>query len=108
VSAKRYEILWSETAERMLKSISDRRVQETIFKRVMTLASEPEKQGKPLLGPLAGLRSLRAAGQRYCVIYRVDRGRVVVLILALGLRRGKDPKDIYNLAKKLIKLGLVK
>jgi len=55
---------------------------------------------------LRGVRSIRAAG-RYRVVYQVERSKVIVLVLAIGLRKENDRKDIYQLAKRLIKLGLL-
>ena len=91
----------------MLESISDRRVRQGIRYRIDGLALEPDKQGKPLGDELSGYRSLRAVGQRYRIIYRVDQGRVLVIVVAVGLRREGDRKDVYNLAKKLLRLHLV-
>lgn len=31
----------------------------------------------------------------------------MVLVVALGIRKEGDKKDVYNLAKKLIRLGLL-
>ena len=68
------------------------------------LGTEPEKQGKPLIGELAGYRSLRAAGQRYRIIFRTEKEKTMVWIMALGIRKGGGKRDIYTLAKKLISL----
>jgi len=62
----------------MLAAISDQRIQKKIFERVRDLSSEPEKQGKPL-----------------------------VLIVAFGIRKADSKKDVYDLAKRLVQLGLV-
>lgn len=91
----------------MLAAIPDRRIQIKIFERVRGLSSEPEKQGKPLIGELAGYRSLRAAGQRYRIIFQVENEKVIVLIVALEIRKAGSRKDVYDLAKKLVQLGLV-
>lgn len=48
-----------------------------------------------------------ADGQRYRIIYKVEDERVMVLVVALGIRKEGDKKDVYNLAKKLIRLGLL-
>lgn len=90
-----------------LTAIPDRRMQQKIRDRISGLAHSPEKQGKPLTGELAGYHSLRAAGQRYRVLYRVDKGRVLVLVVAVGLRKEGDRKDVYMLAKKLFRLRLL-
>ncbi len=91
----------------MLQDVSDSRLRELIFKRAKQLEAEPEKQGKPLLGELAGLRSVRAVGQRYRILYRVERNRVIVLIVAMGIRKEGSRRDIYALAKKLLRAKLV-
>lgn len=102
-----YRIRIQPSAVKMLKGILDRRIQEKIRDRINGLAHEPEQQGKPLMGELAGYRSLRAVGQRYRIIYRVEKQKVIVFIIALGIRREGSRSDIYALAKKLIKWGLL-
>jgi mRNA interferase RelE/StbE len=72
------------------------------------LAKSPEQQGKPLVGELASFRSVRAVGQRYRIVYRVERREVVVVIVAVGKRKAGDKGDIYELAKKLLRLGLLR
>ena len=91
----------------MLEAVSDQRVREQIVGRAEKLADEPEKQGKALLGELAGLRSLRASGQRYRILYRVERGRVLVLVIAVGIRKEADRRDVYELARKLFRARLI-
>ena len=91
----------------MLESLRDRRVRETIEKRIDALAEDPEKQGSALLGELSGYRSIRAVGQRYRVIYRVEHDRVIVLVVAVGIRRAGTRSDIYELARKLFRLRLL-
>ena len=72
------------------------------------LAKSPEQQGKPLVGELAGFRSIRAVGQRDRIVYRVERQEVTVLVVAVGRRRSGDKSDIYELARKLLRQGLVR
>ena len=102
-----YQIIITPTALELLHAIPDRRVQRAIAARIDRLAKEPEKQGKPLLGELASYRSLRAVGQRYRIIYRVDRGQILVLVVAVGIRKEGNKRDVYALAKRLIRLGLL-
>lgn len=102
-----WEIRLTKTAKSLLLAISDRRVCRLVAERIDGLAQQPEKQGKPLTGELSGLHSLRAAGQRYRILYRLEDQEVVVLVVALGLRKHGSGKDIYQLAKKLLKLRLV-
>jgi len=90
-----------------LKNIADRRVQVKLQEAIDGLAEEPAKQGKALIGELGGYRSLRAVGQRYRIIYRVDTDNALILIVALGIRRAGSKKDVYALARKLLRLRLV-
>jgi mRNA interferase RelE/StbE len=104
--AARYEVLWTETAFQMLSGIGDRRIQQQLFDTSKRLEVEPDKQGKPLHESLLGYRSLRAAGQRYRVIYSLDPKTLRVYVVAAGLRRQRARDDIYELAQRMIGLGL--
>jgi mRNA interferase RelE/StbE len=102
-----WRISITPTAMRMLTGISDRRIREKIVAVIDRLVEEPEKQGKAMLGELAGFRSIRAVGQRYRIIYTLNGDEIVVMVVAVGIRRDKARDDIYNLAKKLLRLGLL-
>ncbi len=102
-----YQIRLTPTAKAMLAGIKDRRVREKIGDRIDGLAREPEKQGKPLIGELAGYRSVRAVGERYRIVYRVHRTEVEVLGVAAGIRKAGDREDIYTLARKLLRMKLL-
>ena len=102
-----WRIEFTRTAEGRLDEIQDRRIREKIAERIDGLASDPLKQGKPLTGELAGYRSLRAVGQRYRIIYQVESKKVLVLVVALGIRKEGSRVDIYALAKNLLRLHLV-
>ncbi|MBI5179419.1 MAG: type II toxin-antitoxin system RelE/ParE family toxin [Nitrospinae bacterium] len=88
-------------------AITDRRVRNQIIERLDRLAENPASSGKPLSGEFAGYRSERAAGQRYRIIYRVDEQSLTVIVVALGIRKEGSKKDIYQLAKKLLRSGLL-
>jgi mRNA interferase RelE/StbE len=102
-----YQVVLTPTARSMLAGIKDRRIQEKIAEKIDGLAHEPDLQGKPLLGELAGFRSVRASAQRFRIIYRVHRNQVEVLVVAIGARREGDREDIYRLAQRLLRLKLL-
>lgn len=102
-----WRITITPTAMGMLSVISDRRIREKIVSVINRLAEEPEKQGKPMVGELACFRSIRAVGQRYRIVYAVKGREIVVIVVAVGIRRDGARDDIYNLAKKLLRLGLL-
>jgi mRNA interferase RelE/StbE len=91
----------------MLAAIGDRRTRERIRDRIDGLAVEPDQQGKALLGELKGFRSLRAAGQRYRIIYQMLQTHVEVLVVAIGRRAEGSREDIYRLAQRLLRFRLL-
>jgi mRNA interferase RelE/StbE len=91
----------------MLREVTNRDIQKAIKNRIRALVTDPEKQGKPLLGPLRGFRSVRVYHERYRILYRVERQEVVVMVVALGIRKEGDRQDIYTLAQKLLRSGLL-
>ena len=94
-------------AQDMVLKIRDRRIQEKLLERMTALAGDPELQGKSLGDDLAGYRSVRAVGQRFRIIYRVEGSAVVVLVVAAGIRKEGSREDVYRVAAKLIRLGLL-
>ena len=102
-----YAVALTETAAKMLKAIPDRRIQGQLIARIERLSEEPEKQGSALRGPLVGYRSCRAVGQRYRIIYKVQVEELTVLVVAAGIRKKGDNRDIYALAQRLVRLGLL-
>ncbi len=102
-----YQVVFTSAALKTIRNISDRRIQGQIVRRAEQLAWEPEKQGNPLIADLTGYRSVRAVGQRYRIIYWIDQGQVRVVIIATGIRREGDRQDVYALARRLVRLGLV-
>jgi len=101
-----FRIKLTETVIKLLKKI-DKRSQKQIINKIEELKIEPLKKGKPLKGNLSGFRSLRAAGQRYRIIYQVRDKDLIVVIVAIGIRKDGDKQDIYNLFKKLVKLEII-
>ena len=89
-------------ALKMLAEVNDQRHRQGLINRIEKLKSEPEKQGKPLANTFKGYRSVRAVGQRYRIIYRVDRNQVVVFVVGVGLRRQGDREDIYSILERLL------
>ena len=102
----KYRILITDTCLTLIEKISDKNIQRRILKRIEGLSEEPNKQGKMLLKDLSGFRSIHAAG-RYRIIYKVDKQKVIVYILAAGISKQGDKKDIYKIAKKLLDAGLL-
>lgn len=68
----------------------DKSTKEKIKKKcIEILGSEPEKAGQPLRGQLSRYRKLKIF-DAYRIIYRVDRKKHEVLLLAVGLRRDEE------------------
>ena len=95
-----YKIEITPLAIELLSEIKDKREQQGLKKRIEKLVSEPEKQGKALSGRLKGYRSVRALGQRYRIVYRVERSTITVIIVGAGIRKEGARKDIYAILDK--------
>ena len=102
----KYRTLITDTCLTLIRSIRDKKIQRTILDRIQKLSDEPDKQGKKLVKDLSGFRSVHAAG-RYRIIYKIDKQTVIIYVLAAGVRKEGDKKDIYEIAKKLLNAGLL-
>ena len=102
----KYKILITDTCLTLIRRIRDKKIQRTILDRIQKLSDEPDKQGKKLVKDLSGFRSVHAAG-RYRIIYKIDKQMVIIYVLAAGIRKEGDKKDIYEIARKLINAGLL-
>jgi len=101
----KYSIKVTDVVKQMLGEILDKRIREEIAKRIDKLADEPNLQGKPLKGILAGYRSVRAVGQRYRIVYKVLDNNLVVYVIGAGIRKEGGKDDIYTRLQKLLKRG---
>lgn len=101
-----YRVRITEVCLSHIEKIPDKKIQSKIIDRIENLKSDPEKQGKMLVQKLSGFRSVHAAG-RYRIIYRIDEDAGNVWVLAAGIRKEGDQKDVYKIAKRLLKLGLL-
>jgi mRNA interferase RelE/StbE len=102
----KYRILITDTCLGLIGKIHDKKIQRTILNRIQKLSHEPDKQGKKLVQDLSGFRSVHAAG-RYRIIYKIDKQTVIIYVLAAGIRKAGDKKDIYKIAQKLLNAGLL-
>lgn len=102
-----YKIKLTFIAAENIKKL-DSKTQNQIINKIESLKEEPLLAGKPLKGPLKEFRTIRTAGQRYRIIYKVIEKEIIVVIIAVGIRKDGDKKDIYELMKKYIRTGLLK
>jgi mRNA interferase RelE/StbE len=104
-----FEVRLSPLATADLLEITDQRTTSALEKRIDKLQVNPIEQGKPMRGPLQGFYSVRAAGQRYRIIYEVrvlpadQRTQLTqeggVLVLVIGIRKEGDKNDVYTVAE---------
>jgi mRNA interferase RelE/StbE len=102
----KYKVEITETCLSLIAKIPDKKIKISILDKIEALEKAPQKQGKALVKNLTGLRSIHAAG-RYRIIYKLDNNSNIVWVLAAEIRKQGDRKDIYEIAKKLIKSGLL-
>jgi mRNA interferase RelE/StbE len=100
--ARRYKIEIAPTGYRSLEALKDKKTLHEVAKVIDGLDRAPDAQGKALVAPLEGVRSVRAARERFRVLYRVDARKRVVSVLLVGERAPGQDADIYALAQKLL------
>ena len=83
-----YQVILEVSARRDLKKL-DKQAQRKVLDKLEGLRYDP-RLGKPLVGNLAGIWSLRIGELR--VLYRIFDQRLIVFILKIGNR-----KDVYDL-----------
>lgn len=103
-----WEVRITETAAKMLRTITDVRVRRKLFEVISDLKHQPDVKGKALVGELSRFRSVRAVGQRYRIIYYLEATQVVVHVVAAGIRKEDNKGDIYKLAQRMMRLNLLK
>lgn len=99
----KYTVRIGKPALKQLEEISDHRIRQEIFDRIKELANNPDEQGEPLKYELAGLRSIRVSNQRFRVIYEVQKNEIIVVVVAVGIRKEGDRSDIYRKAALLMR-----
>lgn len=82
-----YIINLTKKPEKFLKKL-DTKEREIIIYKLKQLQKNPEL-GKPLVGRLSGLWSLRIG--KYRAIYQIRRNELLIIVLKLGLR-----KNVYD------------
>jgi mRNA interferase RelE/StbE len=103
-----YEVTTTVKAQRYLRAIKHGQTKAEIIATLLALSVEPLLQGKPLRGNLAQYRSVRAAKNRYRVIYSVaiialpdrDQPDQEGSVTVIGIRKEGDKRDVYELAAK--------
>ncbi|WP_034405250.1 type II toxin-antitoxin system RelE/ParE family toxin [Deinococcus sp. RL] len=93
----------TDEADNDLAQISDAATREVVLRRALALREEPLKQGKPLQEPLKHYRSVRAAGQRYRIVYQVAVSAGQVIVVVIGIRKQGSKRDVYAVAERRLK-----
>lgn len=98
-----FEVALTQEADADLEAIRDTRTRAAIIRKAFELENEPMAKGKPLRADLKDYRSIRAAGQRYRIIYQVGILEGVVTVVVIGIRKEGDKRDAYRVASKRLK-----
>jgi mRNA-degrading endonuclease RelE of RelBE toxin-antitoxin system len=78
----------------------EKNVRRDVFRAIVPLADEP-KAGKPLVGSLSGLYSLRVRNH-YRVVYRIDDQAERIYVEFVGERKPGRQDDVYQAARRLL------
>jgi mRNA interferase RelE/StbE len=95
-----FEVIFTKESDDDLEAITDVRTRNAVIRKAFDLEHEPDKQGKQLGKDLSDYRVVRAAGQRYRVIYQVATLEGVVTVVVVGIRKEGDKRDAYRVARR--------
>ncbi|MDP2673152.1 MAG: type II toxin-antitoxin system RelE/ParE family toxin [Nanoarchaeota archaeon] len=82
-----YEILFHKKAQTFFNKL-DNSTKKQISIKIDKLKSNPEL-GKPLVGNLFGLRSLRV--EKFRILYEIKKSQLIIYVLEIGHR-----KNVYD------------
>lgn len=100
-----FEVRLTDEAKEMLRAIarSDRRIASKLTDLMEDLRHHPDQKGFPLGGELTGLISRHAIGNRFRIIYGIDRNARIVSIISVGLREEGSRRDIYAETRRILR-----
>ena len=80
-----YTIEWDREAAKVYGSIRDNKLKDHILNVLESVIAHDPLAGKPLVGPLKGVRSYRVGVIR--ILYKHYKERLVVVVLDIAHRR---------------------
>ena len=109
---RRVTVQWTLPAKAKLGTLPPK-IRRAILDKTKALADcDPRDAHKPLTGPLRGCYSIKVS--RYRAIYTVREEKlangdtlllVQVVVVAVGMRKAGDRRDVYALAERLIRFA---
>ncbi|MBK6765430.1 MAG: type II toxin-antitoxin system mRNA interferase toxin, RelE/StbE family [bacterium] len=102
-----YTVVVTRTGADTLKQKTEKRILRLLDEKIRGLAHVPEQQGEPLRDEFEGYRALHVIGNRYRIIYRVERDIVSVFVVGAGIRKAEDKQDVYAVMRRYVRLGLI-
>ena len=103
---KQWDVIIVPPAKEDMRKIKDWRIQEKFSTAIKRLEYAPDKQGKPLGEKLVGFHSIRAASQRYRIIYHIRKDLMTIFVVGVGIRRAGDKQDVYAQTERLLLYGV--
>ena len=106
MSSRRHRVRVTESAKDSLRRIRKRygaKTYETVRDLIRDLESEPAKKGEPLQGVLRGLYSRHYS--RFRIVYHIDKGELIVVVVGAGFHEKGSRKDIYALLERAMRTG---
>jgi mRNA interferase RelE/StbE len=94
VPERRFEVRFADETKKEFRSLGHAARVDILSAIQKKLTRNPSEYGEPLARDLAGYRKLPVGQWR--VVYHVDDGRVLVLVLAVGKRAEGDHENIYD------------
>jgi mRNA interferase RelE/StbE len=91
---RKYKVRFADETKKEFRKVGHAARVDILSSIEKKLTTKPHEYGEPLVRELAGYRKLPVGQWR--VLYYVEKGQILVLVLAVGKRAEGDNENIYD------------
>ena len=102
-----WKIIIAPTARMSLERVLNRQIRGIIDRGIHCLSRNPGIEGRPLCGPLRGLRVAQLEGDWCRIIFRIVDKEIQIVSIKFDSAQKKKPQDFFELARNLFRLRLL-
>lgn len=103
---RRYEVVLTETASKMLRDIKRKRGRQTyeqVKAAIQDLSQKPVQKTQALTGLLGEFRSMHLG--RFRLVVKIAEAKLVVCVVGVGWHTSGDRNDVYRILERMARRG---
>jgi len=102
-----WKVIIAPTARMSLERVLNRQIRGIIDRGIYCLSRNPGTEGRPLCGPLRGLRVAQLEGEWCRIIFRIVDKEIQIVSIRFDSAQKKKQQDFFELARNLFRLRLL-